>query len=147
MYFAKGDACSRMFFVVEGLLVYKWSKKSPRRSQRPPREWDVRALTSATCLLEDEELLKPKRWLSEAALWIEWENQGELIACQLCSLLALDAGDFMNVVKLFRDAWARAVLYARVFVEQLKKKRLSDVMTPITDYMPTDGLEIVKQTF
>jgi hypothetical protein len=142
--FAKGDDCCRMLLVVSGMLVYEHRKPTARPSQR---QLTPKSLKLDAPLVEDQERVSAKQCVSEAALWIEWENRGELTGCKFGSLLAVDAHDFMSVVTLFKDARSRATLYARVFVEKLRETaKWSDVMPPVKYYMPNEDEEEVEQT-
>jgi hypothetical protein len=80
--------------------------------------------------------LEHREWLSEPALWIEWENKGTLTAGTVSSLLAIEVQDFIGVAGLFREARLRMVLYARAFMDLLHLcPDLNDVMDSAVEYM------------
>jgi hypothetical protein len=86
----------------------------------------------------DEICIGARSWLSEAALWVEWEHYGSLTASQRSLLLGLEVEEFTKVVKLFKGARIRAALYARAFHAFLERApRPSDVMETLMEYMPT----------
>jgi hypothetical protein len=59
-------------------------------------------------------------WLSEATLWVsDWVHLGEAICAQRCSLLALRASAFHDVVQSSRSMKVRPSRYADVFVKHL----------------------------
>jgi len=116
--FDKGDACSRMLFVDKGEIMYsegfiKWQPDFRDLDIGPPGE-----------------ALRRGAWVSEAALWIEWRNQGKLTAAAHSSLLALESSDFAVVMQEYKDAYTRAVLYAGKFVQELMKlEKVSDMIS------------------
>merc|ERR1711920_957674 len=114
-----GDACNRMLFVTSGWFIYTFKK---------PHEPVVQ-----------QDRLEKRDWLSEAALWVEWENKGTLTAGTMSSLLSLEVKSFINVVTLFRDARARMALYARTFLELLHRGDPSDVMESAVAYVNFSG--------
>lgn len=90
---------------------------------------------------DDEELVKGGMWLSEAALWVQWDNHGTLMACTTGAMLELGVAEFIAVVTLFKDACARATLYSRAFSDELARLRhVSDILhNPfLKEYIPLD---------
>lgn len=89
-----------------------------------------------------EELVKGGMWLSEAALWVQWDNHGTLMACTTGAMLELGVAEFLSVVTLSNDACARTVLYARCFFDHLAAlERVSDILHSqfARGYMPGDS--------
>lgn len=160
--FMAGDACSRMLFVELGFLHYvpssadQKSKYAEGKSESAVVSFDTaeevvsddspakkaeilgRTLAVEGVLKPDGQPIGPRMWLSEAALWVQWENRGKLTASSRGTLFALEASDFIAAVRLFRDAFVRTSLYARAFAEQLQhpNEPLDDVSRPIAAYIP-----------
>lgn len=90
---------------------------------------------------EEEEGLEWKirrgMWLSEGALWIDWENQGRLFADMDCTLMALHAQDMGRTLLAYRDAYAMCVVYARSFLEALKVQGQPSDLTKISFFFDT----------
>jgi len=147
--FARGDACARVFFVESGELTYEWApaSRSSQRSRRlsapvsggsSPKQIVFHHTESSERDNEDDDVvnLSAGHWLSEAALWIEWEHCGQLKAVSQSSFLTLEVPDFISVVTLFKEARVRCVLYARSFLSSLMDlPRQSDVLAPLDEYM------------
>merc|ERR1711979_14316 len=117
-----------MLIIQSGTLTYYWKRRAGQkrnsRVARPSFRGTINAQAFAPTFsdgnapiscLPDGELLRPKQWISEAALWVEWENRGECAVEQQCSALALESQELTKVLKLFKDARARSVVYARKF--------------------------------
>merc|ERR1712151_674251 len=120
--FDKGDACSRMFFVFEGEMIYG----DPRIKEDDIDDDDF---SEGGVLSLTRTVLNQNEWLSEAALWVEWVNKGRLIAEALTYLYTVDATELAQVLGRHVDIYAHAVLYANTFVEQLGRiESLSDIV-------------------
>jgi len=112
--FDKGDPCSRILFVHQGYMVY---------SQTCP----------SSTLATEEDFVRPVRiqrgkWVAEAALWVEWANQGKFSGDSPSVLLGLEASDLANLMLDYRDIHLMTSLYAAAFLLELRKEtRLSDL--------------------
>jgi len=116
--FQKGDACHRMLVVCRGDLRYSEKKVDP--------------CSLDICLdqLPIGQALRTGCSVSEAALWMKWENMGQLIAGACGMLLEVDAMSFSHVLKEHHFAWSRAALYARDFVLELQSApKVNDLLT------------------
>lgn len=128
--FMNGDACDRMLFADTGLLVYRYRaagcgsvKTNITRSPDLPRKAGsfMSSVTERSSSSVNNKVLDGQTyWLSEPALWVMWVNLGTLTATANSCLLALDATAFTKVTKMFADAHARCVLYARCYIAQLQ---------------------------
>merc|ERR1712217_427774 len=78
------------------------------------------------------EALKPNMWVSEAGIWVKWENQGRLVALCRSILLALDAKGFEQVLCEYTGAYASSILYAKEFIRVLQS------MNQLTDMLRID---------
>jgi len=68
-------------------------------------------------------------WLSEAALWLEWQNQGMFTALTDGLFFALEVESFDTVVSSYIDVIALVVAYALQFEISLKNQSwLSDII-------------------
>merc|ERR1712151_1373300 len=72
--------------------------------------------------LSGESSLTEGNSISEAALWMEWHNCGRLTSSTESYLISLSAPNLEEAVKQHLGAYARAVVYARAFVERLKEQ-------------------------
>lgn len=59
-------------------------------------------------------------WLCEAALWVEWENQGNLSTRMDGCFFALEFDNFKSCVAHFPESLVAACVYAQMFVESLR---------------------------
>jgi len=88
-------------------------------------------------VISDSEVVRPGAFLCEAALWVDWHNQGTATAQEVCALLMLNANEFLTSVIRYTNAFARVALYARKFVEDLCfLTKLTDLQSASQDYIP-----------
>merc|ERR1740129_1393343 len=102
--FAHGDQCLSMYFVVTGQMRY---------ASRVP----VRHGSTDDCM--HAERLGANKWVSEAVLWTEWTHCGDFLGLADCSLFALLASKFANVINQNPLAHLTACVYAIKFVVAL----------------------------
>lgn len=126
--FDKGDACSRMLFIDKGEMMYSetnihWKPDFADLDNGPPGE-----------------SLRRGAWVSEAALWIEWRNQGKLTAGCHSVLLSTEFEEFSGVMHEYKDAYVRAVTYAVKLIGELSKlEKLSDMISLTPAYLHPSG--------
>lgn len=125
--FNKGDSCSRAIFIMEGTCKYDQHTES---GEERFMFWASESKSTHG----DLDTVLPRRtlskgaWACEAALWIEWFNQGNLVADSYTFLLTFDVADLARLLRLFKDAYVRTVLYARNFAKDLAiQPKLSDI--------------------
>merc|ERR1719265_613509 len=140
--FAPGDGSHCMFFVDYGALVFctvdqikdvnekGLSPDSSLQKQPSLRKSHGQNLNRALRLtkmlsvvqhnskegLTDGTMLGPNDWVSEPALWSNWEHRGELTASVDSTLLALNADSFYKVISSHTNACIHAVKYCRHLV-------------------------------
>lgn len=125
--FNTGDACSQMFFLLTGEMVYELHKTSilTAKAQKSNAAGEGEISPSAQSKIKDKgtkETLLPDTSVSEAVLWTQWEHCGELAACADSRLLAIRQEDFATIIKQHEQALADVVLYARCYVQELNKR-------------------------
>lgn len=145
--FEKGDPCYQMMFILQGSFRYSLDislkKKMVRAVENPqPEELAKQRSSRRNKLARVEstwtlgsiggEELKDGSWICEAALWIQWTHQGELLAAADGTMLAVARDSFIKVLENYGEARALASMYARCFAAQAQKARLSDVMPAYT---------------
>merc|ERR1711920_723611 len=81
--FDKGEVCSIMRFMGSGRTTYGMIGDRSRQ--------DPHGISNPVDSLIDVQKLVYGQWISEAALWVLWENAGRLIADNNCSLVHVDA--------------------------------------------------------
>jgi hypothetical protein len=106
--FKAGDVCGRMIFLCSGTMRYQHG-------------------TRAKSVMD---MIEPGQHLCEGALWVHWENCGELVAESVGSVLRLEADSFQEVVHEHEIAYIDIVPHAREFV-----RRLNASEGPITDFL------------
>jgi len=109
--FDKGDACTRMFFLHKGMMLYGEPSNSDTNSP------DISA--DLLCLPRAE--VKPGMWLSEAAIWTSWTNRGRCVADEFSVLFALEAKQVFEVIRHHPDVYGIAVAHGQCFLQQLAK--------------------------
>eukprot|EP00928_Gymnodinium_smaydae_P081630 TRINITY_DN65110_c0_g1_i1.p1 TRINITY_DN65110_c0_g1~~TRINITY_DN65110_c0_g1_i1.p1 ORF type:complete len:358 (+),score=53.19 TRINITY_DN65110_c0_g1_i1:95-1168(+) len=112
--FSAGEACSYMYFIISGHVLYNGQ---------------VKALTPI------RRTLHGGQWLSEAALWTGWVHRGDLRIVTDCLLFALGAAGFARVISSHKSAHVFAAGYARKFVESLNRGPQTD----LTEAAPVDS--------
>lgn len=100
--FGPSEECKSMYFIIRGRLQY-----TPRvvNKARGVNSYDI----------------KPRDWLCEATLWVNWQHCGDLIALSDASAVALIANKFRDVLRSHPQAHAAGVIYGRAFVEALNR--------------------------
>lgn len=117
---------SRRSMMVRNSSGCKSPKLASQFSEVAERPGGREQLSEAT---RPEWKVRPGMWLSEGALWLEWENQGRLVADADSSLLAFDSGHLAQTLLAYRDAYAMFAIYARSFNEaHQRQERPSDVV-------------------
>jgi hypothetical protein len=107
--FSHGDSCNWLCFVTEGEYAYHWEEDvlamTPRPYDRPrhPKSGSGRDLIVAGDVL------------SEAALWTEYEHQGELVSCLDSLLVTIDVETFSREITDHQKATTHVVRYAKHF--------------------------------
>lgn len=106
--FSSGEVAANMYFVLAGVLVYTKDNKS---SCEPP------------CFVS------AGQWVSEAALWIKWKHNGQLIGTTPCELIALKAAKVQDVLSHLSYDEDQVKRYVKIFVRYFKKNpdSLNDV--------------------
>lgn len=155
--FHVGDPCSRMIFVDKGQMVYSQrdtvsiepscdfsfpaapvrpTSMQSTETTRSTKICKMQKAASADNGQDSEWKVYTGMWLSEAALWVEWENQGRLVASEDSLLMALDSGDLAHTLLAYRDAYALSAIYARRFSEVLREQQQqpSDLMKVDADF-------------
>lgn len=117
--FGAGEACSQMYFIVSGHVLYTGHIKDP-----DPR----RALEGSCGVTQIQRTLHGGQWLSEAALWTGWVHRGELRVVTDCLLFTLGASGFARVISSHKLAHVFAACYARKFVETLNRGPQTDLI-------------------
>jgi len=132
--FETGDACDRMIFAYRGRYIYSQNDKDihqqcvQKASDRGhDQEIGVGDVTHDTEYGAQE--VGSGVWLSEASIWLEWQNQGILTALNEGLFYALEVEQFGLVVKSYIDVLSLVVAYALQFEATLKDQRaLSDII-------------------
>merc|ERR1719329_311146 len=125
--FDVGDPCSRMLFADKGWMMYFQYDIQTEQQRKSEASFCLARMATKTGKLQPEQgvvsewKVYPGMWLSEGALWIEWENHGRLMANEDSLLMAIDAGDLAYTLLAYRDAYAMSAIYARSFVDVLNK--------------------------
>jgi len=145
--FAQGDISTRMIFMEKGRLIYtqhlsQQATKSPRAGKAfsPKLSYDPE---------EDEEqpdcdaslstVVRTGQWMSEPALWVQWETCGSLACKRDSTVLSIEAADFAASITQSTAAHCRAQLYANKLVQTLQSmERLSDLVDPVRSYLHDD---------
>jgi len=106
--FSSGEAANNMYFVLSGVMVYTKDNKS---SCEPP------------CFVS------AGQWVSEAALWIKWKHNGQLIGTTPCELIALKVAKVQEVLTQMSYDEDQVKRYVKIFVRYFKKNpdSLTDV--------------------
>lgn len=134
--FHTGDACGRMLCVERGRLNYT-------------RQWSI---TSQGLVenVDNDSVLRGGAVLCEAALWVKWENAGQLIADIDTRILAMDAALVGQVVREHSKAHAEVVCYARAYLDALQREEaLSDMMDlrlSWSPWRPTNDVDLRADT-
>lgn len=102
--FRTNDKAEKMQFIASGEVLYK-----------SRLETDSRGIT-----------LEAQDWLSEQALWLNWQHVGRAMAKVSCEMFVLHAAEFQKVMK--NEIGAKA--YAKMFVERIRSNK-----DPVTDVM------------
>uniref|UniRef100_A0A7S0A433 Ion transport domain-containing protein n=1 Tax=Pyrodinium bahamense TaxID=73915 RepID=A0A7S0A433_9DINO len=152
--FRRGDACDEMRFIAKGYFEYKQpevsggSQLSLTSVEEEQAEGSrssgalTEALKSTTSIFSAAKpdiqakvtagasLLRKKQWISEAALWTVWENQGKLKAVTPSTLFVINAEAFQKLVFCYRGFQWVSTMYARQFILQVNEPGASDIMMP-----------------
>lgn len=113
--FDRGDACTRMLWVDQGVLMYSDGVA----------EWSPETNTDSV----PGEALRKGTYISEAALWVEWNNHGRLVAGCQSSLVAVDATSFSDCLVAYKEAFNRSLQYAQQFIIELQNMEiLTDIV-------------------
>jgi len=112
--FSTGDACSRMLFIDTGSLSY-WHGVTRAENRRSSKRSSNRSSVSVSSSTNEPVLLKKHRSVSEAALWVNWSNAGQLSALSEASLLAVHVDDFTRTLDLYESPFNHACRYAQRF--------------------------------
>merc|ERR1712012_1196160 len=124
--FAPGDVCYRQLFVEHGVLLYLMEENMTYGDdveRRPVREstFDVPSfLTETELMLQRANAYKVRAsdWLSEGALWLSnWKYCGELVGQTHVTLQAVDAAEFLRVVKQHVEVYRKLCFYASRYLE------------------------------
>jgi len=142
--FERGDSCDSMVFVEQGDLCYsikhhlkqsvlEWAgTRSTRQSVMSLRTFGTGDFDSSIKDHLEGIDVNAGMWLAEAALWVQWRNQGELVATSACQLLYLSADKFSKISKQFTDATAICGVYSRAFCGNMSGVYpLSDIQTDL----------------
>jgi len=116
--FNAGDPCGKMYFFLEGELVYQGISEAAADPYQ-------RSNGAGVHVGRDD-------WACEPTLWTPWVHVGEMRAVTECRVLALDAICFSEGVRLtHRQSWSLAQRYGAAFLDMLNSLALSN----ITDLM------------
>lgn len=139
--FETGDACNRMIFAYRGRFIYSQNDKETHQKCVQKASDDAVAITTDPQSSvahdkedkEDNECLAQEVgtgvWLSEAAIWLEWQNQGILTALNDGLFFSLDTESFHPVVASYIDVLSLVIAYAMQFEFTLKNQTgLSDII-------------------
>jgi len=138
--FVEGDACTQMYFVVNGHLryIHKPNMVVGRVRNGHAICWEEEEYDDGGTTTEyGGHACQPVRvgrgdWVSEPVLWTEWEHCGDLTGLDDSTLLAMEAGAFATAVKAFPTAQATASFYARKFVAALDQ--YGQIFTDLVDH-------------
>eukprot|EP00427_Karlodinium_veneficum_P053617 CAMPEP_0169403048 /NCGR_PEP_ID=MMETSP1017-20121227/55513_1 /TAXON_ID=342587 /ORGANISM="Karlodinium micrum, Strain CCMP2283" /LENGTH=373 /DNA_ID=CAMNT_0009509167 /DNA_START=51 /DNA_END=1172 /DNA_ORIENTATION=+ len=165
--FSKGDACSQMYVVRSGQFRYHCDERilatTPRYACFPrPEGSDENELLSMLHIHSAQqpsdihfELVQKGQILCEAALWTDWENVGELAACENSGLLLIfDAEKFAHIVRQYRAGRIHAVRFSHRYVWKLNRCTpcditgfdftLNDLDTPAYSGTPEDHYAFIS---
>mmetsp|Transcript_63245 Transcript_63245/g.150853 ORF Transcript_63245/g.150853 Transcript_63245/m.150853 type:complete len:851 (-) Transcript_63245:131-2683(-) len=111
-------------FMDEGDIIF-----SEGETPRTPKMYIViRGKLIYTFNSEEEEVTE-KQWVSEAALWTNWQHTGDLMAASDSKLLLFDATVFQDIASQFKHPTINPKTYAADFVAKLNKSSaISDLM-------------------
>jgi len=152
--FGYGEEAHYMFFVARGELQYSvgteepdgeaaglahlphanGSKTDAKKADKKDEDDDSDEDSSDSEDSEKSEVIESvfeSDWVSEAALWTQWDHLGYLEALTDCQLVAIRASVFSEVVSQNAATWTSAQKYAKKFVEELNKvdrSKLTDVL-------------------
>lgn len=154
MIFSRRSKAERMIFVANGELKYSTGE----RTKELMTQWvDEEVQTSISKRLSkillrgkttplkfhlDGYEVKPGMWVSEAALWLQWRNKGDLVAVDDCHLMGLTATDLVEAAKQYPDVLSLCGLYAQVFCDTL-----GDQSDLLCDFPPPDIEHFCVQCF
>jgi hypothetical protein len=125
--FSKGDACSRMYFVVRGTFHYRQKVAEDGQSNAVSTATGVGALRSGMGVRAHKELTGV--WFCEAALWLDWYNQGCLETTSDAYFLVLEASKFADGLKTYWQTRPLVCAYAQDFQEKLLEHgHVSDII-------------------
>eukprot|EP00929_Paragymnodinium_shiwhaense_P001404 TRINITY_DN101636_c0_g1_i1.p1 TRINITY_DN101636_c0_g1~~TRINITY_DN101636_c0_g1_i1.p1 ORF type:complete len:1219 (+),score=251.34 TRINITY_DN101636_c0_g1_i1:163-3819(+) len=128
--FDKGDACSRILFINDGDLMYGEPFGTTEEDLDAEDAPLVAAHNEHSCKVANCQAVFAGMWICEPALWVNWTNQGRLVANRLSYVYALEATLLAETLDRHLDSYACTVLYARTVVDQLKHQSdLSDILS------------------
>jgi len=129
--FCRGDACTRMIFVLRMRLRYRQRNtceelstnnfQSEKDAGEDGAGVDGAEKDGAEKVDMDvgDQLVASGQWVSEAALWTPWENRGDLTVITEGRLLALSTTEFVEVVSQFTAVLLEVSRYAKRFVQEM----------------------------
>jgi len=143
--FSPGDLCTGMYFVVNGHVNYNVStdkrmcRQKSEQDKGGPMRIKSQRMTMQNRAYGNVSSMKPRQtleelsnlglmnvtpltqghFLSEAVLWTFWHHVGTLHVVSDSMLLVLHAQRFEEVVSIYAQAHASALLYARRFLASL----------------------------
>lgn len=140
--FDRGDQCRRMLVLEQGVLVYGdpigVGIRTTHPGQRPLLVTQATFHSSLDCLRGCTQVTEGM-FVSEAALWCNWTNMGNLAAEGACRLLSVDAEVMAQTVMQHKAAYVRVAAYAARFVDEMRKyQRLTH--TELDDLAPFELL-------
>eukprot|EP00927_Polykrikos_kofoidii_P071413 TRINITY_DN6767_c0_g1_i1.p1 TRINITY_DN6767_c0_g1~~TRINITY_DN6767_c0_g1_i1.p1 ORF type:complete len:768 (-),score=66.67 TRINITY_DN6767_c0_g1_i1:13-2268(-) len=132
--FGKGEACTRMLFVEDGELKYS---TCPRfRILMSIWAGDVRGLSIENRIRFKDQIcgdgVKGGMWLSEMALWVDWETRGELISLSAVKFVSVNVVDFIITTTGLKELRSLCAVYGRQVV------RAVGSVTNLNDLYPRD---------
>lgn len=127
--FSCGDACSCMLFAEAGNLLYHFDDKAIQHSQgtAPPEGASTHTK------------LKKGEWICEIALWMGWENLGDLSATRRSVVLSLDATQLAEVLSEFDKAFSGAVMYGKHFLSNAESSDFVSDLGGAQDHLEAAG--------
>merc|ERR1719401_618411 len=123
--FDKRDPCSTMRFMATGKTTYGTD------------------IVAADISTDTDDMIKPSddilngqklsygQWLSDAALFVDWKNQGRLVADFYCCMLEVEASVMAQSLHSYTHAFNAAALFGRALIDSMVQSAsaLSDVVT------------------
>mmetsp|Transcript_136265 Transcript_136265/g.248455 ORF Transcript_136265/g.248455 Transcript_136265/m.248455 type:complete len:145 (+) Transcript_136265:3-437(+) len=104
-------------------------------------------MTCNTTVRLAEQIVYEEQYLSEAALWMQWQHRGDLVVTNFASLLTVVAEEFQSLVITHPPALASCILYARRYIDAMHSVEwwsITDCVRPET--LIADDHDLVFQT-